>query len=263
MAFSFDDVAIGKRFFIGKGNPEILGRGPLEIRGSMYCESPAIFGSPNQFPNVWATVMIGKMKNPDSPPPFIPGALFNCSGAVNRSPYSLAVKGDAAIFNHLDVAKTISTGSNINVGGSLRAVGDVVAFCGGHRLSAKKNFDIPHPSKEGWRLRHTCPESPSNDVYIRGRVKNKKHIELPSYWKDFVDIKNITVTLTPIGSHQEIIVKRWDENKVYLQSNGGLPIDCFYTIYAERVDGDKLISEYKGLTPNDYPGDNTEYNINI
>jgi hypothetical protein len=261
MAFSFDDIAIGKRFFLGFGKPEILGRGPAEIRGSMFAEGPAIFGNATAFPSIWATVMIGPNKNRDSPPCVIPGNLAACGG-VNNSPYSLAVKGNAAIFNHLDVSRNITAGTNIFAGGNIRAQGDVVSHCGGHRLSNKKNFDIPHPSKQGWRLRHTCPESPSNDVYIRGRVKNKTTIDLPDYWKDFVDIKNITVTLTPIGSHQSVIVKSWDNEKVYLQSNGGLPIDCFYTIYAERIDGDKLIPEYKGLTPDEYPGDNGEYNIN-
>jgi hypothetical protein len=261
MAWNFDDITIGKRLFVGSGKPECLGRGPLEIRGASYIEGPAIFGNPNAFPNIWATLMIGPSKNRDSPPCVVPGNLSACK-VVNHSPYSLAVKGNAAIFNHLDVAQTITAGTDIFLGGTLKAQGDVWSNCGKHRLSDKKNFDIPHPSKEGWRLRHTCPESPSNDVYIRGRVKNKNTIELPDYWKDFVDIKNITVTLTPIGSHQDIIVKGWNDEQVTLQSNGGLPIDCFYTIYAERIDGDKLIPEYQGLTPNDYPGDNDEYNIN-
>ena len=121
--------------------------------------------------------------------------------------------------------------------------------CGGHILSAKKNFDIPHPTKKGWRLRHTCPEGPSNDVYIRGRVSNKREIELPSYWKGLVDENSITVTLTPIGSHQDVIVKRWDEERVYLQSRGNMPIDCFYQIFAERKDGEALIAEYPGESP--------------
>jgi hypothetical protein len=262
MAFNFDDITVGKRLFVGSGKPEILGRGPLSIRGSSYIEGPAMFGNPNAFPNIWATVMIGPTKNRDSPPCVIPGSLAACGG-VNNSPYSLAVKGNAAIFNNLDIARKVTAGTNIFAGGSIKAQGDVSAFCGAHRLSNKKNFDIPHPSKEGWRLRHTCPEGPTNDVYIRGRVKNRNTIDLPGYWKDFVDIKNITITLTPIGSHQNVIVKSWDSEQVHLQSNGGLPIDCFYTIYAERIDGDKLVAEYPGLTPNDYPGDNNEYNINI
>ena len=74
-------------------------------------------------------------------------------------------------------------------------------------MSAKKNFDIPHPTKEGWRLRHTCPEGPSNDVYFRGRISNKDKIYLPKYWEELVDPTTITVNLTPIGAHQNVIVK--------------------------------------------------------
>jgi hypothetical protein len=40
-----------------------------------------------------------------------------------------------------------------------------------------------------------------------------------------------------------------------------MPIDCFYHIIAERIDGEKLIPEYQGETPADYPGDNSEYSI--
>jgi hypothetical protein len=259
MSASFDDLSVGKRLFIGKGNPELLGRGPFEVRGSMYCESPAVFGRANQFPNVWATVMIGKMGNRDSPPPFLPGFLPSCSGPVNHSPYSLAVRGDAVVFNHLDVAKDVTAGRKVRALG-LEAIGDVVAGCGLHRLSIKKDFDIKHPTKEGWRLTHSCVEGPEAAVYVRGRVKNKKEIKLPGYWKNLVDVKTITVNLTPIGSHQDVIVKRWDDEKIYLQSNGGLPIDCFYYIMAERIDTEKLIPEYEGNIE-DYPGDNNQRSI--
>lgn len=115
----------------------------------------------------------------------------------------------------------------------------------GSLSAAVKNFDIPHPSKEGWRLKYTCLEGPQNDVYIRGRVRNTFEISLPDYWKDFVDIPNLTVNLTPIGSHQEIAVKRIEASRIVLQSKGNMPIDAFYTIYAERLDVDKLIPEYK------------------
>jgi hypothetical protein len=57
-------------------------------------------------------------------------------------------------------------------------------------------------------------------------------------------------------------VKRVDEDKVYLQAQGGMPINCYYHIFGERTDGEKLIPEYEGLTSDDYPGDNSEYNIN-
>ena len=66
--------------------------------------------------------------------------------------------------------------------------------------------------------------------------------------------------LSAIGAHQDIIVKRWDDEKVYLQSRGGIPINCFYYIMAERKDTEKLIPEYQG-TIEDYPGDNSQRSI--
>jgi hypothetical protein len=149
----------------------------------------------------------------------------------------------------------------IQAGGDLIASGNILSNCGAHSLAAKKNFDIPHPIKDGWRLRHTCPEGPSNDVYYRGRVTNKKEILLPSYWTKLVDWTTITVNLTPVGAHQNVIVKRIDKDKVYLQSQGGMPIDCFFHIFGTRADGERLITEYEGQTPADYPGNNDEYSV--
>jgi hypothetical protein len=244
-----------------RSTPPLMGVGQATIFGATYLQGPNLFGNPTIFPNVWATTMIGPLTNSDSPPPIVPGALSACSG-VNNSPYSLAVIGDAAVFNNMDVNLNVTAGAIVRAGALVQSQGDVVAFCGAHRLSAKKNFDIPHPTKEGWRLRHTCPEAPYNDVYIRGRVVNENEIELPNYWKNFVDIQSITVNLQPIGSHQDVIVRRIDESKIYLQSKGSMPINCYYHVYGTRTDGDTLIPEYPGLTPDDYPGDNKEYNIN-
>jgi len=261
MSWNMDDCCIGGEFMVGAGIPLILGTGPTKIRGSAYIEGPEIFGNANTFPNVWAGTMIAPLTNKDSPPPVIPGVLQACV-PTNNSPYSLAVIGDAAIFNNLDVNLTVTAGVAVRAGALIISQGEVMSRCGSHILSAKKNFDIPHPSKEGWRLRHTCPEGPSNDVYFRGRVTNRTEIEFPTYWKNFVDTQSVTVSLTPIGAHQDVIVKRIDEKKVYLQSKGGMPIDCYYQIYGTRTDGDTLVAEYPGLTPDDYPGDNREYNIN-
>ena len=83
---------------------------------------------------------------------------------------------------------------------------------------------------------------------------------LPTYWKGLVDWTTITVNLTPIGAHQNVIVKELMK-KVYLQSNGGVPINCYYHIFAERADGERLIPEYEGESPADYPGNNDEYSV--
>ena len=110
-------------------------------------------------------------------------------------------------------------------------------------MARTKNFIIDHPSEEGKKLVHACLEGPENAVYIRGKVVNKNSIVFPYYWKDLVDWTTVTVSLTPIGSHQNVIVKRIDENQVHLQSNGGLPIHCYYHIYATRKDVPRLITE--------------------
>jgi hypothetical protein len=249
----FPDVNIGGQLKVGTGIVPAIKEGDTKINGSAFVEGPMVIGSPTQFPTAYATLMVGPLTNsdPDVVPPFIPGAL--CLPVSN--PFALCVSDNAGILGNLDVNSRIQAGGNIIAGG------EVMSRCGGHILSAKKNFDIPHPSKEGWRLRHTCPEGPSNDVYVRGKVLNRNEIQLPSYWKDFVDWTTITVSLTSIGAHQDVIVKRIDEDKIYLQSKGGMPIHCFYHIFAERKDGEKLISEYEGESPADYPGNNNEYSV--
>ena len=250
MSWSFDDLTIQHQLNVGLGVVPFFGLGPARVRGAAYIEGPMNVGTP--FAINMGTVNIGPLINPDAPTPFIPGGF--CYGAP-ANPFSLAVIGSSGFLGD------INTAGDVIIGGNLFVQGQVVGSCFGHILAAKKNFDIPHPSKEGWRLRHTCPEGPTNDVYIRGRITNQKEINLPAYWKDFVDVRSITVNLTPVGSHQNVMVKRIDENKIYLQSNGGMPIDCFYHIYAERKDGEKLIAEYPGQSPADYPGDNSGYSI--
>ena len=123
----------------------------------------------------------------------------------------------------------------------------------------KKPFDIPHPTKEGWRLRHVCIEGPKADVYVRGKLKGSNVIELPEYWRKLVDPETITVNLTSIGTHQELYVDKieWG-TKITIKNNSGSAINCYYTVYGERADTDKNIPEYEG-TYNDYPGDNRQY----
>jgi hypothetical protein len=250
---SFSDSECIQICFVAKDEvkPENLGRGPAAIRGSAYLQGPTVIGKDDAHKGISATLMVAPLQNSDSPPPLVSGSV--CGASPNK--LSLYCIGNSAVKGNFFASSSVLARSNIT------SQSNVKSQCGKHTLSRKKNFDIPHPSKDGWRLRHTCIEGPSNDVYIKGRVKNKTEISLPSYWKDFVDIQSIVVTLQPIGAHQDIIIKRWDENKVYLQSKGGMPIDCFYHIIAERIDGEKLIVEYKGETPADYPGDNSEYSV--
>jgi hypothetical protein len=133
----------------------------------------------------------------------------------------------------------------------------------GITLTTRKPFDIPHPTKKGYRLRHVCLEGPESGVYYRGRLTGKNVIELPEYWRGLVDAETITVTLTQIKTSQDLIIDgiEWG-TRVKVRSGNGTDIDCFYLVHAERKDGEKLIVEYEGQTPDDYPGDNSIYSIN-
>jgi len=149
---------------------------------------------------------------------------------------------------------------DIKIDGIVRA-SEVSA--GGVTLTSRKPFDIPHPTKSGYRLRHVCLEGPESGVYYRGRLTSSNVIELPEYWVGLVDPETITVTLTQIGSSQDLIVERieWGR-KVVIKSGNASAIDCYFMINGERKDGEKLIVEYEGTSIDDYPGDNSIYSIN-
>ena len=162
-------------------------------------------------------------------------------------------------------------GLQINTPG-ITGTGDVVisgvvvaseVTASGITLTSRKPFDIPHPTKKGYRLRHVCLEGPESGVYYRGRLTGKSVIELPEYWRGLVDAETITVTLTQIKTSQDLIVDgiEWG-TRVKVRSGNGTDIDCFYLVHAERKDGEKLIVEYEGESSDDYPGDNSIYSIN-
>ena len=237
----FSDVECGKRLFVGVGRPIALGIGGNEIRGSAYLEGPVQMGTADAFSSVLGTVMIARDKNTDNKnqPPrslYVKGNTFmeGDGGTAN----ALNVTGNTNVTGDSHVTGNITTGGDLTVGGFASWSGSIVA--------TTKLFDIKHPTKEGYRLAHACLEGPENGVYFRGKLKNDKIILLPEYWRNLINIDTITVQLQPIGAHQDIIVKRWDAEKVELQSKPGIPIHCFYHIFAERQDVKQLVTEYKG-----------------
>ena len=129
--------------------------------------------------------------------------------------------------------------------------------------NSKKGFDIPHPSKDGQRLRYIWLEGPEAEVYLRGNLKGNTIIELPDVWRDLVDSDSIGVTLTPIGCYQELFREKiqWG-TQIVVKNNLSGPINCSYVVYGTRKDTPKNIPEYEGLTTDDYPGDNREYRLN-
>ena len=259
MSWGFDDISCGGQLQVGTGIVPAIKQGDEKINGSMHAEGPAVFGGPTEFSDNVATLMVGRTKNDDE----------DCDPADR----SLWVKGNVLIEGDTGTAQTLyidssrDTAIDINGKTKIDNKGDAVFAIGtsGMTMSSRfssadarpKPFDIQHPTKgEGWRLRYACIEGPEVGVYCRGRVRRGKEIFLPKVWKGLVHTNSISVQLQPIGAHQDVIVKRWDDEKIYLQAMGGMPIDCFYHVYGERKDINPLITEYQGKGCEDYPDPN-------
>ena len=271
----FGNITIGKQPLVGWGLPEALGKGKKQIRGSAYVEGPLQVGNDTQYDRVEATVMIGEEDNNDALIPAVQQQVDQDDGVDSTqrpSKLSLKVKGNVVIEGDdktanalvVDQDMTVNNG-NIHTTNFLGCTGQGVALSGSTiNVQGWKGFDIKHPNKDKHRLRHVCVEGPEAAVYTRGRVCNGKNvIDLPSYWRGLVDYETVTVQLTAVGSHQNVIVKRISpiEGKIYLQAQGGMPVDCFYHIMAARIDGEELVVEYEGESPADYPGDPSQFSI--
>jgi len=256
MALSFDEIWVyGGQLVVAepRTTPKALGTGLKKINWSAFIQGSLQVGAVDDFgegdfPGT-ATVMVGRTDTNETP------YSINTRG-------NILIEGDGATPHGLHV----SGGASVDV---LRVEGDAyfagAVDCGNKgRLAARfaaadaspKPFDLNHPSKEGWRLRYACIEGPEVGVYFRGRLRNQTQIALPYYWKDLVHNDSISVQIQPIRAHQDIIVKRWDDEFIYLQSQGGMPIDCFYHVYAARKDVNPLHVEYEGESWQDYPDPN-------
>ena len=182
---------------------------------------------------------------------------------------AIGIEITAAGLNRITAPENFFIG-NVNItGGTLRnspllsCTGSSCAWTGSTiNTQGWKGFDIKHPNKKGHRLRHVCVEGPEASVYVRGTLKGSNIIELPEYWKGLVDPESITVTLTPVGSYQELYIKNieWGQKVTVLNSTSG-PIHCFYSVWASRIDGEPLIVEYEGEDPSSYPGNPEQFSI--
>jgi len=65
---------------------------------------------------------------------------------------------------------------------------------------------------------------------------------LPDYWSALVDVGSMTVSLTPIGRYQKLYVENISPDTITVAADGWIKpaIDCYYTVYAERRDVEKL-----------------------
>ena len=235
---NFDDVNIGGQLIVGTGVYRAIKAGWRRINGSAGIEGPVVIGNQEVFPENEATLMVGPTTNDDD-------ECFPATSSVGvsgRLPTAVKTRGNMYINGDLFVTGSVDCESTGRLESRHKAAD-----------ASPKKFDIVHPSQEGMRLAHACIEGAEVAIYHRGRVRNEKEIILPDYWKDLVHMNSISVQLQPIGAHQDIIIKRWDTEKIYLQSKSGIPIDCFFHVYAERKDINPLVVEYEGETWEDYP----------
>ena len=233
-----DDLQVGGQLLVGTGVYRAIKDGAERINGSAALEGPVVIGAQNDFGKNTATLMVGETTNED-PDCESPRASLGISGNI---PTAVHAKGGIYLDGDLFVTGSVDCESTGRLESRHKAAD-----------ASPKKFDIVHPSQEGMRLAHACIEGAEVAIYHRGRVRNEKEIILPDYWKDLVHMNSISVQLQPIGAHQDIIVKRWDTEKICLQSKSGVPIDCFFHVYAERKDINPLVVEYEGETWEDYP----------
>ena len=262
-----DKIVVG-----GNDVSQPIGESDKTPTGTAILNGPVVCGKVNKTQNNYEGVLnVSSNSAPQISLDSSPKLNVNLAAKVDGN---VVIDGDNKTIQALLVNGDVTINGNTNQDGDITATGTVTAatLIGAHtggsisggvsgKSAGAKAFDIPHPSKEGYRLRHICVEGPESAVYYRGRT-NKNIIPLPLYWKDLIDPASLTVTLTPIGAHQNIIVKRWDAENIYLQNQGAMPINCFFHVFAQRIDIERLIPEYEGQSSDDYPGDNSIYSIN-
>ena len=163
----------------------------------------------------------------------------NNSGATVIQDITLDNFGHITDINSVDLDSRFVNVSGDTMTGSLTINGALNA--------TTKSFVIDHPTKANMKLRYVSLEGPEAGVYVRGRITGSTTIELPDYWVGLVDAETVTVNLTPIGSFQAVYVTGTDAEKVTIaiDNKPNSDIDCYYTIFAERKDVDKLVVEYE------------------
>ena len=211
---------------------------PYKKSGVLTCSGISIFGDCSKISGK-AAVTIGTVDS------------------VSKLPFSdsLYVLGTSKFFADMLVSANVRITADARINGTTYST-----FRGSINVQGWKGFDIKHPTKENHRLRYVCLEGPEGGVYHRGILKDSEFIELPDYWKDLVDTKTITVHLTPIGTYQYLYYTV-AKNRIIVKNHSNLPTHCSYIVYGERKDGEPLIPEYKGNSPEDYPGKNDQYSI--
>ena len=193
--------------------------------------------------------------------------ISGCGNTTFEGDFSIIACG--GFSGNITAAGQVS-GATGNFSGNVTAgsftgplTGNVTGTASGNKVLP---FDIPHVKQKGKRIRHIIAEGPEAGIYVRGRLKGSNIIELPEYWDGLVDPETITVTLTQIGSSQDLIVNNVTDLIIEIKSGTGVDIHCYYEVWAARWlnpmnHDEKLVVVYDGETPDSYPGGNENFLI--
>jgi len=253
------DIDSGK-IYIGPEDPKddrskTTLNGDKEYEGTLAATGPAFVGGHSE--DAKGVVNIGTDAADFSPN--VDGRAVDIEGdvkIVTEKGTAVDIEGDTTQVGNTNQTGKITASSTVKAS---NFVGDISTTSG--TPPGCKLFDLPHPNIKGHRLRHGCVEGPEAAIYVRGKVSRDGVIELPDYWQNFVDKETISVNLTPMGAYQELFVDRIEYGKrVYIKNQAGGKIDAYYQVWADRA-GEKLVVEYEGETPADYPGDGSLYSV--
>jgi hypothetical protein len=168
------------------------------------------------------------------------GFEFTTGGIANTvSIFSASGTGyTAGLWIHAINGSTTRVGIGLsNPAFELEILGEISA--------TNKSFVIDHPTKQGMKLRYGSLEGPENGVYVRGELKGTNIIEVPDHWIGLVHEDSYTVHLTPIGRFSQLYVEKIENYNVFVADTMMCPIHCYYSVWAERKDIPKLITEYE------------------
>jgi len=249
-------LSVGDKLVVGALDTSFLTANSKLFPGTLVANGPVYIGLVASLGVAKATCMIGPPIGIAVPASLHVEGISNFLGNTNQ--LGAYTCNGVAIFNAAFTTNGVSIkNGNLTVNASQIINGSLVVngstningmlTFSSSIVGTTKEFDIPHPTKQNYRLKHGCLEGPEYSVFYRGRLIDNNLIELPDYWKGLINPETITVNLTPHSFYQELYVKsiEWG-TKLHIVNNAGGKIDCSYVIIAERKDIKKLVVEYPG-----------------